>query len=68
MLIALVGCLTPPSEQVWAPVGTDHADKGSAAPLFELQDINPTSRTFGEFVGPATQAGQVSAWYFGHAT
>ncbi|MCP4808360.1 MAG: hypothetical protein GY913_29615 [Proteobacteria bacterium] len=68
MLIALVGCLTPPSDQVWETVGFDHQDAGTAAPLFELEDINASSATFGEFVGPATQAGQVSAWYFGHAT
>ena len=68
MLTLLVACLTPPEDQVWDPVGLTHAAAGEPAPLFELEDLNPTSATFGEFIGPATQAGQVSAWYFGHAT
>jgi len=43
-----------------------------AAPVeahpFSLEDVNPTSGSYGERVAPADYAGQVSAWYFGHAT
>jgi len=67
MLIGLIAC-TPPEEMVWDPVGEAHALAGEAAPDFGLEDVNGSSGTFGEFIGPATQAGQVSAWYFGHAT
>lgn len=67
MLLALVAC-TPPEDMTWDPVGEAHALAGDAAPAFDLEDVNPSSATFGEFLGPATQAGQVSAWYFGHAT
>ena len=39
-----------------------------AAPEFALEDVNPTSVSFGTQLGTADAAGQVSAWYFGHAT
>ena len=35
---------------------------------FSLPDTNPTSETFGEMVSPRDYLGQVTAWYFGHAT
>jgi hypothetical protein len=37
-------------------------------PEFSLLDQNSTSVTFGEEVSPSLMRGQVSAWYFGHAT
>lgn len=38
------------------------------APDFSLQDVNPTSGTYGEEVSPRDAKGMASAWYFGHAT
>jgi hypothetical protein len=38
------------------------------APDFQLQDVNATSPTAGEFVSPRDEIGHVSAWYFGDAT
>ena len=35
---------------------------------FSLPDVNSTSATFGQDVSPSDYLGQVSAWYFGHAT
>ena len=42
----------------------------SGEPLgdFSLEDVNATSATFGQQVGPGDQADLVSAWYFGHST
>jgi hypothetical protein len=37
-------------------------------PDFSLLDVNDTSPRSGETVSPRDYAGQVSAWYFGHAT
>ena len=38
------------------------------APNFTLQDYNPNSASFNALVSTRQQMGQVSAWYFGHAT
>lgn len=35
---------------------------------FQLEDVNPTSGTFGELVSPEDFAGQTSVWYFAHST
>ncbi|MEM8678941.1 MAG: hypothetical protein AAGF97_06300 [Planctomycetota bacterium] len=35
---------------------------------FSLIDVNPTSKTYNQPVSPRDYLGQVSAWYFGHAT
>ncbi len=35
---------------------------------FSLIDVNPTSKTYNQLVSPRDYLGQVSAWYFGHAT
>ena len=35
---------------------------------FSLLDVNPTSSTAGTNVSPRDHLGEVSAWYFGHAT
>jgi hypothetical protein len=33
-----------------------------------LEDVNPGSPSFGELISPNDLRGQVSAWYFAHAT
>jgi hypothetical protein len=38
------------------------------APDFSLRDVNTTSPRFDEMVSPRNYEGEVSAWYFGHAT
>lgn len=35
---------------------------------FSAPDVNATSPRFGDAVSPRDYLGQVSAWYFGHAT
>ncbi len=35
---------------------------------FSVRDVNPGSSRFDEMVSPRDYLGQVSAWYFGHAT
>lgn len=37
-------------------------------PDFALVDVNPNSQTSGQTVSPRNHLGQISAWYFGHAT
>jgi hypothetical protein len=37
-------------------------------PNFGLMDVNPTSSTYSQAVSPRDYLGEVSAWYFGHAT
>lgn len=37
-------------------------------PEFSLDDVNGTSATNGQAVNPRDYLGQVSAWYFAHAT
>jgi len=39
-----------------------------ALPDFSLPDVNAASARLGETVSPREYLGQVSAWYFGHAT
>jgi hypothetical protein len=41
---------------------------GTPAPDFSLEDVNPSSATYQTDVSPRQKLGQVSAWYFGHAT
>lgn len=37
-------------------------------PDFSLLDVNSTSPSFDTKVSPRDHVGQVTAWYFGHAT
>jgi hypothetical protein len=37
-------------------------------PEFALLDVNPNSATSGKTISPRDYTGQISAWYFGHAT
>lgn len=41
---------------------------GQAAPLFDLQDTNPGSPSFGQPLGPAFRLGFGTAWYFAEAS
>ncbi|HET9325825.1 MAG TPA: hypothetical protein VFQ05_03555 [Candidatus Eisenbacteria bacterium] len=38
------------------------------APDFSIPDVNQNSVTAGELISPRSQLGNISAWYFGHAT
>ena len=35
---------------------------------FSLIDVNPNSATYNQPISPRDYLGQISAWYFGHAT
>lgn len=37
-------------------------------PDFSLQNVNPNAVPTGNMVSPRDYLGQVSAWYYGHAT
>ena len=37
-------------------------------PDLALEDVNPSSPFFGTTVSPRRFLGQISAWYFGHAS
>jgi hypothetical protein len=41
---------------------------GAIVPDFALTDVNPNSSTYNQAVSARDYLGQVSAWYFGHAT
>jgi hypothetical protein len=43
-------------------------DGKAIAPDFHLLDVNTASKSYGQSVSPRDYLGQVSAWYFGHAT
>ncbi len=43
-------------------------DRAKKVPDFALQDVNATSERFGTQVSPRDLEGQISGWYFGHAT
>lgn len=48
--------------------GLSSAAGGVVMPDFSLIDTNPNSSTHGQSVSPRDYLGQVSGWYFGHAT
>jgi hypothetical protein len=48
-------------EDPTVPIGTVVAD-------FSLLDVNPNSVSLGDSLSPRGSLGQISAWYFGHAT
>jgi hypothetical protein len=48
--------------------GVQQASFDGVAPEWSLTDVNATSPTFNEEVSPSDLRGQVSVWYFGHAT
>ena len=47
-----------------SPKGGKSSDK---APDFSLEDVNPSSATFGASISPRDKEGSVSVWYFGHS-
>ncbi len=52
-----------------AHTAADAADAtATIVPDFALTDENPASSTYQDSVSPRDYLGQVSAWYFGHAT
>jgi hypothetical protein len=55
-----------------AGMGGSAGSGGSMAaapkPDFGLIDVNPNSVTSGKTISPRDYTGQISAWYFGHAT
>jgi hypothetical protein len=55
---------------VWAGPAWPAAAEGEEAlvPDFSLLDTNPNSTTYNQNVSPRDYLGQISAWYFGHAT
>lgn len=48
--------------------GGEGEGEGERVADFALLDTNPNSATGGELVSPRDFLGQVSGWYFGHAT
>ncbi len=57
LLLLGAGCPTSPT-----------LDTGEVVPDFSLEDVNPTSASYGSLISPSDLQGQASAWYFGHAT
>lgn len=45
-----------------------HLMAGDPLANFALRDVNTRSDTYNNFVTPRQFEGQISAWYFGHAT
>ena len=59
----LSGCSSSPTGAQPPPIPEDEL-----APDFSLEDVNPTSATFGMPVSPRDFIGTVTGWYFGHAS
>jgi hypothetical protein len=62
LLSACGGSDSPPTSTGPPP------EVGEVMPDFALLDVNPGSPRSGQVVSPRDYLGQVSAWYFGHAT
>jgi len=48
--------------------GSGGWDGSGQPPDFALEDVNPTSESFGSTVSPRDLLESVSGWYFAHAT
>ena len=59
--LLLAGCSSDPAT---APLDSEP----DPVPDFSLRDVNTTSPRFDEMVSPRDYEGEVSVWYFGHAT
>jgi hypothetical protein len=59
LLAVLAGCKDSPTRP--SPVA-------GVVPDFSLTDVNSNSPTATQAVSPRQQLGNISAWYFGHAT
>ncbi len=60
----LIGAIAISSITLMGP--SVHA--GDQMPDFARMDVNSTSATSGQVISPRDYEGQVSGWYFGHAT
>ena len=62
LLLAFGGCNSDsPTKPVVAP-------PAAVVPDFTIEDVNPNSPTYGDTLSPREYLGQISCWYFGHAT
>ncbi len=61
-LILLAGCDDKRSTMPLDP------GPGPVMPDFAIVDVNPNSATYDQTVSPRECIGQISCWYFGHAT
>jgi hypothetical protein len=55
-----------PRQMLDGAAGSEASD--APMPDFDLVDVNSTSASHGQTVSPRDHLGEVSAWYFGHAT
>jgi len=68
-LAGSAGALADASDAAEAGNDADASDApGAVVPDFKLLDENPASALYKKQVSPRDYLGQVSAWYFGHAT
>ena len=51
-----------------APPDAEGEAAASQVADFQLLDVNETSSTFNQRISPRDYIGQVTGWYFGHAT
>lgn len=69
MLLFTLACASNPYDTAPLSALTPPAlGEGTFAPDFDLEDVNTSSPSFGEAMGPDDAIDAVSAWYFGHAT
>ena len=64
MIFLLFACTSAPKDLS----AYTHPEAGEAAPDFILPDVNATSASYDLDVSVSDREGNVSAWYFGHAT
>lgn len=67
-LAGSAGALADASSDVIEDAADGSDAPAAVVPDFHLVDENPASATYKQLVSPRDYLGQVSAWYFGHAT
>ena len=67
-LFVLAACGTPSKEPSQPQPVLDGGAEAKVMGDFSLEDRNPSSQSFQTRVSPRAHEGEISAWYFSHAS
>ncbi len=70
-LLVIAACGTPskePSEPQTPQPVLDGGAEAKVMPDFSLEDRNPSSQSFQTRVSPRAHEGEITGWYFSHAS
>lgn len=56
------------ADALTAEIALAEGEEATKVPDFLIKDVNPNSSTYNTQISPRHFEGQISAWYFGHAT